>query len=105
MAESRAETSPRPRRRTCDSFPAMRRSFLLAATGIVASCARPAPAPPAEPVAAPVDSVPVLPPIPLAADSLMIRVQYPAAGSLVDARDTNFIFGTVGNGRASLSID
>lgn len=84
----------------------MRRSTIFAAAaGILASCARPSPPPPATPVATPADSIPALPPIALAEDSLAIRVQYPAAGSLVDARDTNFIFGTVGNGRASLSID
>lgn len=87
-------------------LPAMRRSFLLAvAAGILAGCARPPATPPAEPVPAPADSPPALPPIPLATDSLAIRVQYPASGSLVEARDTNFIFGTVGDGRASLSID
>jgi N-acetylmuramoyl-L-alanine amidase len=36
---------------------------------------------------------------------LRIHVQHPAAGALVDARDSSFIFGHVGNGRATLTIN
>ena len=46
-----------------------------------------------------------MPPIPLVSDSLRIHVQYPAANALVDARDSSFIFGNVGNGRAALTIN
>ena len=45
------------------------------------------------------------PPIPRASGPLDIRVVYPVAGSLVAARDSSFLFGTVGNGAASLTID
>jgi N-acetylmuramoyl-L-alanine amidase len=34
-----------------------------------------------------------------------IHVQYPAANALVEARDSSFIFGHVGNGRATLTIN
>jgi N-acetylmuramoyl-L-alanine amidase len=43
--------------------------------------------------------------IPLVDDSLRIHVQYPAANTLVEARDSTFIFGHVGNGRATLTIN
>lgn len=46
-----------------------------------------------------------LPPVPLAEGPLAIHVQYPAANSLVDARDSSFVFGHVGNGRTSLTIN
>ena len=34
-----------------------------------------------------------------------MRVVYPPAGALIQARDSNFIFGTVGTGRATLTIN
>jgi len=34
-----------------------------------------------------------------------VRVVYPPAGALVQARDSNFIFGTVGSGKATLAIN
>src|SRR4051812_24771466 len=46
-----------------------------------------------------------LPPVPHVAGPLDVRVVYPVAGSLVQARDSNFIFGSVGNGDATLTID
>ncbi len=36
---------------------------------------------------------------------LDLRVVYPVAGSLVTARDSTFVFGSVGNGAARLTID
>ena len=51
------------------------------------------------------ETPPALPPVPLVEGPLRIHVQYPAAGSLVEARDSSFIFGNVGNGRATLSIN
>lgn len=36
---------------------------------------------------------------------LVLRVQYPAEGAVVDARDSSFLFGSVGNGRATLTIN
>ena len=66
--------------------------------------ATPVPASPAD-VIGPAGGTPALPPIPLSAGPLSPRVQYPTQGALIASRDSNFIFGTVGNGRASLSIN
>jgi N-acetylmuramoyl-L-alanine amidase len=46
-----------------------------------------------------------LPPIPLVEGPLRPTVVYPVAGSLVESRDSNFIFGSVGNGHAALRIN
>ena len=48
---------------------------------------------------------PALPPIPLVEDSLRIRVIYPRADALIQSRDSNFIFGSIGNGKATLTIN
>jgi N-acetylmuramoyl-L-alanine amidase len=47
----------------------------------------------------------VLPPIPLVTGTLKATVIYPVANSLVEARDSNFIFGSVGSGKAQLWIN
>src|SRR5688572_23326909 len=59
----------------------------------------PAPTPPSR------LSAPALPPVPLVDGPLAIRIVYPTAGAVIQARDSNFIFGTVGSGRASLLIN
>lgn len=46
-----------------------------------------------------------LPPIPLVQGALQIRVVYPSSNQLIQSRDSNFIFGSVGNGHAELTID
>jgi N-acetylmuramoyl-L-alanine amidase len=46
-----------------------------------------------------------LPPIPLATGALAPKVVYPAPEQLIQSRDSNFIFGSVGNGNAGLAID
>jgi N-acetylmuramoyl-L-alanine amidase len=48
---------------------------------------------------------PRLPPIPLVDGPLRIHVQYPAANALVEARDSSFLFGHIGSGRATLTIN
>jgi N-acetylmuramoyl-L-alanine amidase len=60
----------------------------------------PVPAP--APVAA---ASPALPAVPAVDGPLAIRVQYPAANQVITSRDSNFVFGSVGSGRATLSID
>lgn len=45
------------------------------------------------------------PPIPTRAGPLAIDVVYPSDSALVEVQDSNFIFGSVGNGRARLTID
>src|SRR5688572_12730764 len=70
---------------------------------VAMACARattpPAPTPPSR------LSAPALPPVPLVDGPLAIRIVYPTAGAVIQARDSNFIFGTVGSGRASLLIN
>lgn len=46
-----------------------------------------------------------LPPVPLVDGPLAIRVVYPTPNHLVTSRDSNFIFGSVGSGRATLAIN
>ena len=46
-----------------------------------------------------------VPPIPLVLGALQIRVVYPSPNQLIQSRDSNFIFGSVGNGHATLTID
>ncbi len=48
---------------------------------------------------------PALPPIPLVEGPLATRVVYPSPNQLIQSRDSNFIFGSVGNGHAALTID
>lgn len=43
--------------------------------------------------------------MPLVEGPLRIHVQYPAENALVEARDSSFILGQVGNGRATLTIN
>jgi len=73
---------------------------------IVAGAGASACAGPAKPRTAPAASVAsALPPVPLVDGPLAIRVVYPPAGATVQARDSNFIFGTVGSGKATLTIN
>ena len=46
-----------------------------------------------------------LPPVPEVDGPLVIRVQYPRADAVVTSRDSNFIFGSIGSGRASLTVN
>jgi N-acetylmuramoyl-L-alanine amidase len=46
-----------------------------------------------------------LPPVPAVEGPLQISVVYPAATDLVDARDSSFLFGSVGTGKATLVIN
>jgi N-acetylmuramoyl-L-alanine amidase len=48
---------------------------------------------------------PALPPIPLVDGPLAPRVQYPPPDHQLRVRDSTFIFGEVGNGRASLTVN
>ena len=55
-----------------------------------------APAPPANPG---------LPPVPRVTGPLAIKVIYPRADQLIQSRDSNFVFGSIGNGDAGLTIN
>src|SRR6059058_6081441 len=50
-------------------------------------------------------SRPKLPPVPDVRGPLQINVVYPKPGQLLTARDSNFIFGSVGTGDAALTIN
>src|SRR5690606_35671410 len=85
----------------------------MAATALMAAlsaCAPPAPASTtASPAAVAGGGVEAaessLPPIPEVRGALAPRVTYPAADALIAARDSNFIFGSVGSGDARLTIN
>ena len=85
---------------------AFRRGALLLAVA-TAACAptRPAPAPaPAagdSATAAPAS----LPPVPLVTGALAPKVVYPPENHLIQARDSTFIFGSTGNGNATLTVN
>ena len=102
------------------SFRAMRRDIVFALRSsafvlILGACARQsAVSPPgASPAAvrapdssAATSATPAtLPPIPLVDGPLAVRVVYPTPGALITSRDSNFIFGSVGSGRATLEIN
>lgn len=95
---------------------------LIAATVIIlggACLPGPVPSPgpepvPAEPAATPIEAAPTapvnppgtgLPPIPNVVGPIALRVVYPQAGSQIASRDSNFIFGSVGSGSATLRIN
>lgn len=62
-------------------------------------------APTPEALAAGAPSSPALPPVPLVTGPLAPRVVYPTANALIQSRDSNFIFGSIGNGNAALAIN
>jgi N-acetylmuramoyl-L-alanine amidase len=90
------------------------RVFVCCVTIVSASCStapsRPAPAPTPAPVsplipAALPSANPKLPPVPEVRGPLHINVVYPKPDQLLTARDSNFIFGSVGSGDAALRIN
>jgi N-acetylmuramoyl-L-alanine amidase len=88
------------------------RAFVVATLAIAAGCAtagRPAapttaPRGPMVPATTPATS-PSLPRVPLIQGPLALRVTFPPADYAITSRDSNFIFGTIGNGRATLTIN
>ena len=85
----------------------MRSSFVGVAV-LLAACATATPPSTTAAAPAPAPSVTVssaLPPIPLVTGALKPTVIYPVANSLVESRDSNFIFGSLGNGKAQLWIN
>lgn len=92
------------------------RSGATGAAVALAACSggpRPSPAPaPVQPsaiAAAALPPVPVtpapLPPIPHVAGALSITIVYPSPDAVIESRDSNFIFGSVGTGDAKLTIN
>lgn len=86
------------------SYLATMRSGRLLTAAILAACT---PAAPRSPSPAPAGSAgrSALPPVPLVTGALAPSVVYPPRDHLIESRDSNFIFGSLGNGRATLTID
>ncbi len=98
-----------------------RLTFAVATAFSAASCASPpAAAEPPEPVLAPAPAPPpapvinraplpapnpALPAVPDVDGPLAINVIYPPANQTISSRDSNFVFGSVGSGRAGLTIN
>jgi N-acetylmuramoyl-L-alanine amidase len=79
-------------------------SVVVAACGTPRPATAPVPAAPAAP-AGPAGATAVLPPIPHVTGPIAISVVYPRPGALITSRDSNFIFGSVGTGDATLTIN
>lgn len=83
---------------------------LLSLLAVVAACAPvsrvgvPSPTGPM-PGRPPAPINPNLPPMPLVTGPVEIKVVYPTPNSVVASRDSNFIFGSIGNGNAALFIN
>jgi len=82
-------------------------SGMLAVFGsaVVAACAAPGRSGPSAPSPSAAAAAPALPPVPLVDGPLVVKVVYPPAGATIQSRDSNFIFGTVGSGKATLTIN
>ena len=65
----------------------------------------PAASPIARDVAPRPGSPPPLPPIPLVEGPVAVKVEFPSNNEAITVRDSNFIFGSVGNGHAELTIN
>jgi N-acetylmuramoyl-L-alanine amidase len=91
---------------------AIRGAVVAILAAAIAGCAsRPAPATPAaaQPLvdtsAAPPEPARGLPPIPPVRGRLAVRVMYPSANAVVQARDSTFLFGSLGTGEARLVVN
>lgn len=78
---------------------------MLLATGVLAGCPPPAPVVAPAPGAPAPPAAPALPPVPRVDGPLRIDVVYPAEGATLTAADSNFIFGNLGTGEATLTIN
>jgi N-acetylmuramoyl-L-alanine amidase len=65
----------------------------------------PVPAPISISVAARSGGAPPLPDIPLVDGPLVVKVQYPSPNQQIASRDSNFVFGSIGSGRATLTVN
>lgn len=80
---------------------------LLPLLAFAAACAPASrvPVPGPMPGRPPAPANPSLPPMPLVTGPVEIKVVYPTPNSVVASRDSNFIFGSIGNGNAALFIN
>ena len=79
----------------------------LCAAAMLAACASGAAAPNAAPApgTSAAGSAPPLPPVPLVTGPLKLAVVYPPSEHMIESRDSEFVFGSVGNGKATLTIN
>src|SRR6476660_7683581 len=76
---------------------------LASACTSTSSTANPAPAPAPSPAAA--SHAPPLPPVPAVDGPLAINVVYPRENQVITSRDSNFVFGSIGSGKAALTVN
>src|SRR6476661_6550561 len=76
---------------------------LASACTSTSSTANPAPAPAPAPAAP--SHAPPLPPVPAVDGPLAINVVYPRENQVVTSRDSNFVFGSIGSGKATLLVN
>ena len=92
--------------RLCYLTPGMRRATWALLTVLVACRPATAPVPETAPPKAPArELLPAIPPMPLVEGALEPKVVYPHQGSMIQSRDSTFILGSVGNGKATLTIN
>ena len=98
---------PKPRFRYLPRTMRRATTALLAAwvAGACRSAPATSPAPVPCPDSTPVAALPAIPPMPLVEGPLEPRVVYPHPNGMIQSRDSNFILGSVGNGRAKLTIN
>ena len=90
---------------------AQRFALYIVSSALVAACGHAPPSTTPEPVAArdtgvtPPPEAPPLPEIPRVEGPLAIKIVYPSPNQLLTSRDSNFIFGSVGDGRATVTIN
>ena len=85
------------------------RAALALPLALAIACGGTSPAPVSAPTPVPVagrpSAAPPLPDVPLVDGPLAVRVQYPSPNQQITSRDSNFIFGSVGSGRATLTVN
>lgn len=81
------------------------RIALVASLGCARPGAGPSTAPAPERQGAELPAPAELPPIPMVTGPINVRVVYPQEGQVIQARDSNFILGSVGSGGVALTID
>lgn len=77
----------------------------LALLALAGACRTGTTPPGTTPAPAPTPTPPALPPIPLVDGPLAIDVVYPRENQVVTSRDSNFVFGSIGSGKAALTVN
>ena len=77
----------------------------LALLALASACRTGTTVPGTTPAPAPTPTPPALPPIPLVDGPLAIDVVYPRENQVVTSRDSNFVFGSIGSGKATLTVN